>query len=400
MKSNKVLVIVLIVLAIVIVFATPKLTKRIPGSLVAVIFCTLIVQLLHIPVDTIGRTVAGQETPLALGLPKFSSPVTDWFDVFVNLSAIFRAAIAIALLGSIESLLSAVVADGMTGTKHRSNTELFAQGIANIVTPFYGGIPATGAIARTATNIRNGGRTPVAGIIHAGVLLLIVLCFGQYAAMIPLAALAGILITVAFNMSEYRLFGKMFYRAPKSDTAVMLITFCLTVFLDLTIAIPTGLILACFLFMRRMEKVFDTGSLDKSLPQLSEDDPHEDAMTLRVFDVPDGVHLYEISGPFFFGAAGKFQDAVEGKACHVIILRMRNMPMLDLTGVNAIEELLRRAEKDNTTVLCTGIRPQPHSVMRKYGLLERIRAENIHETIVNALLHAGEIVQTKMAKKP
>ncbi len=191
----------------------------------------------------------------------------------------------------------------------------------------------------------------------------------------------------------------MFYRAPKSDTAVMLITFCLTVFLDLTIAIPTGLILASFLFMRRMEMVFKTGTVDHRLTDLSEDDPHEDPMSLRVFDVPDGVHVYEINGPFFFGAAGKFQEATEGEACRVIILRMRNMPMLDLTGVNALEELLRRAEKDNTTVLFTGIRPQPHTVMRKYGLLERIHAENIHETIVEALPHAAEIVQEQLALK-
>ncbi len=389
----------LAVATIVIVFATPRLTKRIPGSLIAVVLCTLVVQLFQIPVDTIGRTVAGQETPLNPGLPTFANPVSDWSAVIPNLSQIFSAAVAIALLGSIESLLSAVVADGMTGTKHRSNTELVAQGIANVVVPFFGGIPATGAIARTATNIRNGGRTPVAGIIHAGVLLLIVLCFGRYAAMIPLATLAGILITVSINMSEYRLFGRMFYRAPKSDTAVMLFTFLLTVFLDLTIAIPTGLVLASFLFMRRMELAFNTDSVDQHLSTLSDDDPHEDPMALRLFDVPDGVHVYEINGPFFFGAAGKFQEATEGEACRVIILRMRNVPILDLTGVNALEELLRRAEKDNTTVLFTGIRPQPHSVMRKYGLLDRISADHIHAAIVEALPHAAEIVQEQIARK-
>lgn len=217
--------------------------------------------------------------------------------------------------------------------------------------------------------------------------------------MIPLAALAGILITVAINMSEFRLFVKMIYRAPKSDTTVMLITFLLTVFLDLTIAIPTGLILASFLFMRRMEMAFNTGSVDHRLAMLSEDDPHEDPASLRVFEVPEGVHVYDINGPFFFGAAGKFQAAIEGEACRVIILRMRNVPVMDATGVNALEELLRRAENDNTTVLFTAIRSQPHSVMRKYGLLERIKAEHIHETIVQALLHAAEIVQEQISKK-
>ena len=386
----------LAILTVGIVYAVPRITKRIPGSLVAVILCTILVQLCNIPVDTIGHAVGKESVPLELGLPKFVNPVSDWSSVMPNLSNIFSAAIAIALLGSIESLLSAVVADGMTGTKHRSNTELVAQGIANIATPFFGGIPATGAIARTATNIRNGGRTPIAGMIHAIVLLGIILCFGKYAAMIPLATLAGILITVAINMSEYRLFRTMVFRAPKSDIAVMLITFFLTIFLDLTISIPTGLILASFLFMRRMEMAFNTGSIDHRLSALSEDDPHEDPISLRIFDVPEGVHIYEISGPFFFGVAGKFQAAIEGKACRVIILRMRNVPVMDATGVNALEELLRRAKNDHTTVLFTGIRPQPHSVMRKFGLLEQISSEHIHETIVDALLHAAEIVEEEL----
>ncbi|MDR0870415.1 MAG: STAS domain-containing protein [Planctomycetaceae bacterium] len=385
-------------LSLTVIYITPKFTKRVPGSLIAVLVCTVIVQVFQIPVDTIGRTVGKEPIPLELGFPRFSSPVTDWAVLIPNLTSIFSAAFAIAMLGSIESLLSAVVADGMTGTKHRSNTELVAQGIANVMTPFFGGIPATGAIARTATNIRNGGRTPVAGIVHAFTLLFIVLCFGKYAAMIPLASLAGILITVSINMSEYRIFGKMLRRAPKSDIAVMLITFFLTVFLDLTIAIPVGLILASFLFMRRMEQEFGTNSADNQLASLSDDDPHEDPMALRVFEVPDGVHVYNIRGPFFFGAASKFQQAIEGAACRVIILRMLHVPILDATGVNAIEELLRRAEKDRTVILVSGIRPQPMKVLNKYGLLDRIGRVNIHATIVEALPHAAEIVQEQLAK--
>ncbi|GHT17904.1 sodium-independent anion transporter [Planctomycetales bacterium] len=385
--------------SIFVIFLTPRFTNRIPGSLIAVILSTVLVAVFYIPVDTIGQTIGKEPTPLVLGMPVFTIPTLDWQTIFPNLSNIFSAAVAIAMLGAIESLLSAVVADGMIGTKHKSNTELVAQGIANLVTPFYGGIPATGAIARTATNIRNGGRTPIAGIIHAFTLLVIILFFGKYAAMIPLAALAGILMTVAINMSDYRLFFRMVHRAPKSDTSVMLITFFLTVFLDLTIAIPVGLILASFLFMRRMEHAFGTGLVDDQLYVLGDDDPHEDPTALRLFDVPDGVHVYEVNGPFFFGAAGKFQSATAGAACYAVIFRMRNVPMMDATGVNALEELLRKAEKDKTVVIFSGIREQPMSVMKKYGLLEKIGDANIHATIVEALLYAAEIVEERLHRE-
>jgi SulP family sulfate permease len=384
--------------SIAVILLTPRFTNRVPGSLIAVIVCTLVVCFLRIPVDTIGQTLGQDPTPLEFGLPTFKLPVSDWQSIMPNLSNIFNAAVAIAMLGAIESLLSAVVADGMTSMTHRSNTELVAQGIANVITPFYGGIPATGAIARTATNIRNGGRTPIAGIIHAFTLLAIVLCFGKYAAMIPLAALAGILITVAINMSDYRMFARMIYSAPKSDISVMLITFFLTVFLDLTIAIPVGLILASFLFMNRMEHVFGTGLADNQL-HIFDDDPHEDPMALRLFDVPDGVHVYEVHGPFFFGAAGKFQTATAGTSCRVLILRMRNVPIMDATGVNVLEELLRRTDKDKTTVLFSGIQQQPHTVMRRYGLFDKIKTDNIHETIVEALLHAADIVAEELRRE-
>jgi SulP family sulfate permease len=387
------------VFSVAVILLTPRWTKRVPGSLVAVFVCSVAVAVFHIPVDTIGQTVGKEAVPLHLDLPVFAFPVCDWNRVFANMSNIVNAAVAIAMLGAIESLLSAVVADGMTSMKHRSNTELVAQGIANVITPFYGGIPATGAIARTATNIRNGGRTPVAGIVHAVALLGIVFCFGKYAAMIPLAALAGILIAVALNMSEYRLFFRMIRRAPKSDTSVMMLTFFLTVFLDLTIAIPVGLILASFLFMRRMEHEFGTGLADNQLHKFCDDDPLEDPMALRLFDVPDGVHVYEVSGALFFGAAGKFQAATSGTACRVLIFRMRKVPMMDLTGVNAIEELLHKAEKDKTTVIFTGIQQQPLLVMERYGLVEKIGCQNIHKTIVEALPYAADIVEEQLAKE-
>lgn len=380
------------VISIFIILVSPCITKRVPGSLFAVLICTLIVMIFKLPVDTIGQTVGQQPTELKLGIPQISVPEIDWSAI----SPIFSAAVTIAMLGAIESLLSAVVADGMIGTKHSSNTELAAQGIANIVVPFFGGIPATGAIARTATNIRNGGRTPVAGLIHAVTLFVIVLFFGKYAAKIPLAALAGILIMTAINMSQYRLCSKVIFRAPKSDVSVMLITFLLTVFLDLTIAIPVGLILASFLFMRRMEGMFDTGSMDNRLYKLCDDDPDEDPFALRLFEVPDGVHVYEIYGPFFFGAASKFQVSIAGIQCRVIILRMRNVPMMDLTGVNVLEELLVRAARTNMTILLSGVKPQPMNVMKKYGLLEKIGSEHIFNTIVEALPAAAEIVEKEL----
>ncbi|MDR1923932.1 MAG: STAS domain-containing protein [Planctomycetaceae bacterium] len=380
------------VLSVLTILVVPCITKRVPGSLFAVIICTLIVAIFQLPVDTIGQTVGRPATELRLGFPQFSIPEFDWSKI----SPIFIAAVTIAMLGAIESLLSAVVADGMIGTKLRSNTELVAQGLANMVVPFFGGIPATGAIARTATNIRNGGRTPIAGIIHAITLFIIVICFGKYAAKIPLPALGGILIMVAINMSQFRMFSRVLFRAPKSDVAVMLITFLLTVLLDLTIAIPVGLILASFLFMRRMEGTFDMGTVDHRLYKLCDDDPDEDPLALRLFEVPDGVHVYEIYGPFFFGAASKFQAAMSGIKCRVIILRMRNMPMMDLTGVSALEELLDRAAKTNMTILLTGLRTQPENVMRKYGLLDKIGQEHILHTIVEALPAAAEIVEQEL----
>ncbi|MDR1290156.1 MAG: STAS domain-containing protein [Planctomycetaceae bacterium] len=379
-------------LSVFIILFSPYVTKRIPGSLFAVVICTLVVLLFRLPVDTIGQTLGHAPTELKLGIPQFSVPEIDWSKI----SPIFSAAVTIAMLGAIESLLSAVVADGMIGTKHNSNTELVAQGMANIVVPFFGGIPATGAIARTATNIRNGGRTPIAGLIHAVTLFVIVLFFGRYAAKIPLAALAGILVTVAIDMSQYRLFSKVVLRAPKSDISVMLLTFFLTVFLDLTIAIPLGLILASFLFMRRMEGMFDTGSVDHRLHKLCDDDPDEDPFALRLFEVPDDVHVYEIHGPFFFGAASKFQAAIAGIRCRVIILRMRNVPTMDLTGVSVLEELLERAARNDTTIFFTGVRPQPMNVMKKYGVLDKIGRDHIFNTIVEALPAAAEIVEQEL----
>ncbi|MGL6226111.1 MAG: SulP family inorganic anion transporter [Thermoguttaceae bacterium] len=381
----------LAVLTLLIITCTPRISKRIPGSLIAVLVCTLLVTFLNIPVDTIGQKVGEEAMSLQMSFPAFGVPQIDWS----HFRDLFRAAIAIAILGAIESLLSAVVADGMTGMRHRSNTELVAQGIANVITPFFGGIPATGAIARTATNVKNGGRTPIAGLIHAVVLLGIVLCLGRYAAMIPLCTLAGILMVVSFNMSEHLHFRRMF-NAPKSDLSIMLITFFLTVLLDLTTAIPVGLILASFLFMRHMEQMFRTGTVDHKLHSLFEDDPHEDPLALRLFDVPDGVHIIEINGPFFFGAVSKFNAVFDADIPRVLILRMKNVPVIDATGLHSLEEIVERAERIGAKVLITGIQQQPFCVLKRYGLLEKIGTGHLHPTIVDALPHAAEIIEEEI----
>ncbi|MGL6195197.1 MAG: SulP family inorganic anion transporter, partial [Thermoguttaceae bacterium] len=383
----------LALLSILIIVFTPRFSKKIPGSLVAIVVCTVLTAVFNLPVDTIGQKVGEAAVPIQMGIPTFSMPQFDTS----HFKELFRAAIAIAMLGAIESLLSAVVADGMIGSRHRSNTELIAQGIANVVTPFFGGIPSTGAIARTATNVKNGGRTPVAGMIHAVVLLGIVLCLGSYAAMIPLCSLAGILLVVSFNMSEARHFIRMF-RAPRSDVIVMVITVVLTVFLDLTIAIPVGLVLASFNFMRRMEQNFHAAAVDDKLYTLTEDDPHEDPTALRLFDLPDGVHVFEIHGPFFFGAVSKFQEAIEKDMPHVLILRMRNVPVMDATGLHSLEEIVNKAHKNGATLIISGLQQQPYHVLKKFGLWEKIGAKNFHHTIVNAILHAGEIIEEEYSR--
>ncbi|MDR1493479.1 MAG: sulfate permease [Planctomycetaceae bacterium] len=374
------------VLTIALVLFAPKFSKRIPGSLVAIIICTALVALIKIPVETIGTRFK----EINMGVPRLQIP-TFQLSMFKEL---LPSAVTIAMLGAIESLLSAVVADGMIGGKHRSNTELIAQGIANLASPLFGGLPATGAIARTATNVKNGGRTPFAGMIHAVVLLIAILCFGRLVALIPMAALGGMLIIVSINMSEYRLFLRMF-KAPKSDIIVMLTTFLLTVFMDLTVAIPLGMIMASFLFMRRMEKTFGAGEIH-ALHRLQTYDPEEDQTALHVFDIPDGVQVYEINGPFFFGAASKFQSLIQSDMPLVLILRMRNVPVIDATGMNAFEDLVKRAQKRKTTVMITGIQPQVRNMLEKFGLLREIGSFNIFKTLTDALPYAAEIVQAEL----
>jgi SulP family sulfate permease len=372
------------VLALVLIQLWPRVTHRLPGSLVAILVTTAAVHLFDLPVETIGSRFGA--VPHTFPTPRL--PSVSW-ETFTQM---FSPALTVALLGAIESLLSAVVADGMTGTRHRSNMELIGQGIANLAAPIFGGIPATGAIARTATNIKNGGRTPVAGIIHAVTLLLIMLFFGQWAALIPMATLAAILIVVSYNMSEWHLFVKLL-RSPKSDIAVLLTTFFLTVLIDLTVAIQIGMVMAAFLFMNRMANVTQAGFLKKTM-QDDEENP-DDPLATAKRTIPDGVEVFEIDGPFFFGAADKFKDALRQVETtpKVLILRMRNVPAMDATGLRALEDVYEKTRREGTQLVLSGVHAQPLVAMQRSGFLDRIGEENTFDHIDLALERAQALVQ-------
>jgi sulfate permease, SulP family len=371
---------VVAVAAFTIILVWPKVSTKIPGPFVALIVTTLGVQLLHLPVETIGARFGA----IHAGLPKPAIPGVSW----ATITALAGPAFTIAFLAGIESLLSAVVADGMIGGRHRSNMELVAQGVANIVSPLFGGMPATGAIARTATNVKNGGRTPVAGMVHAITLLLITLFFGRWASLIPLATLAAILVVVAFHMSEWRTFVSEF-RAPKSDVAVLLTTFLLTVLVDLTVAIEVGMVLAAFLFMRRMAEVTNISVLTHEFTDPVDDFEHDpNAVRRRV--IPDGVQVYEITGPFFFGAAEMFKDRVgriAGKP-KVLIVRLRHVPAIDSTGLHALRDLARRSQKEGTLVILSDVHAQPVVALERSGMYDELGEENIHGNIDDALNRA------------
>ena len=363
------------VITITISLLTPKVTSKIPGSFIAIILVTAVVQIFELPIATI-ETVFGEiPNTIALSMPQFQ---------FADLLNYLAPAVTIALLGAIESLLSAVVADGMIGGNHRSNTELIAQGIANIVTPFFGGIPATGAIARTATNIKNGGRTPVAGIVHAVTLLLIMLFFGRFAKLIPMSCLAGILIIVAYNMSEWRSFINVL-KSSKFDVIVLLVTFVLTVIVDLTVAIEIGIVLSALLFMKRMA---DTAPSDES-----EEDP---VLTEQQFDIPEGVNVYEINGPFFFASARQYSTVLHriGNRSKVLIIRMRYVPFIDVTGIYNLTNTIKRLQKEGIQVLLSGVQPHVLQELDKSGVLAMVGGENVHNHFDDAIEQACMIVKT------
>lgn len=366
---------------IVLLKLWPRVSIRVPGSLVALIVTTLIVQIFGLEVETIGSRFG--EIPTRLPAPSFPA---------INLAVlrdVFSDAIAIALLGSIESLLSAVVADGMIGSRHNSNTELVAQGVANMVSPLFGGLPATGAIARTATNVRNGAVSPVSGLVHSVVLLLIMLFFGRWAELIPMATLAGILVVVAHNMGEWRLFAKILH-SSRADATVLLITFTLTVVIDLVVAIQFGVILAAFLFMKRMADVTQVG-ISLSGDEVEEtNDP--DSITLR--RVPKGVRVFEINGPFFFGAVDKFRTTVAalGVDYKIVIVRMRAVPAVDMSGLNALESFISSCHKKKIPVILSGLRDQPMSMLYTSGLIDLLGERNACRHIDQALARAHEIL--------
>jgi sulfate permease, SulP family len=369
---------------VAILLLWPKVSERIPGPFVALIATTAAVALLDLPVETI-RDRFG-EIRGSVPAPHLPFDASDMS--LVQLRSLLGPAFAIALLGGIESLLSAVVADGMIGGRHRSNMELVAQGVANIVTPLFGGIPATGAIARTATNVKNGGRTPVAGITHAVTLLLIALFFGKWAGLVPMATLAGILVVVAWHMGEWKSFFAEF-RAPKSDVAVLLATFAITVLVDLVVAIEVGMVLAAFLFMKRMSEVTNVSVVTQAMAD-EPDDYESDPNAVRRRRVPPGVVIYEVNGPFFFGAAETFRDTLGATQQHpkVLIVRLRKVPAIDSTGIRAISDLLRRARRDGQLLLLSDVHAQPLVALGRSYLLDEIGDEQLFGNIDDALNRA------------
>ena len=368
--------------SVAIIMLWPRVSRRIPGPLIALLATTAAAQLLHLDVETIGSRFGA----LAAQLPHPVAPHVSYADAV----RLVRPAFTIALLGAIESLLSAVVSDGMIGGQHRSNMELVAQGVANITSPLFGGIPATGAIARTATNIKNGGRTPVAGMMHALTVLLITLFFGRWAGLIPMATLAGILLVVAYQMSEWRVF-RAELTSPRSDVLVLVATFGLTVFVDLTVAIEVGMVLAAFLFMRRMASLANVSQVRMDM---TEDEGVDD---LRTQLLPRGVDVYEINGPFFFGAAETFKDTlalVAGKP-KVLILRMRRVPVIDATGLHALKDVVHRSRRDGTMVLLCEVQPQPLQALRRSVLIDEIGEEHVLPSLESAIECANEELEVR-----
>lgn len=357
-----------------------KIIKKVPGSFLAIVLVTLIVTLLKLPVQTI-QSLFG-DIP---GTISFQAPHFEWG----SLKEYIQPAFTIALLGAIQSLLSADVADGMTGGRHRSNTELVAQGIANIVTPFLGGFPATGAIARTATNIKNGARTPVSGIIHAITLLVILLLFSKWTTLIPMSCIAGILIVVAYNMSEGRSFVRIL-KGSKYDVLILLIAFFLTVFVDLTMAIEVGMVFSAMLFMQRMSKLTNIESVD------IDNDILENYSSL-----PQGVDVYEITGPFFFAAAQSYKETLKEIAgdSKVLILRMRYVPFIDLTGILIFQEIIRDFRIRKVTIVLSGVRPEVRKTLLECGLAEIIGNDFVCDNFGEAVRKATEELGKKMLFK-
>lgn len=374
------------IISVFIIAITPKFSKKIPGSLIAIVVVTAAVYCIKTYAGITSIDTIGDRFSIQAQLPEANVPSLDW-EAIKNL---FPVAVTIAVLGAIESLLSATVADGVIGDRHDSNTELIAQGIANIISPIFGGIPATGAIARTMTNINNGGRTPVSGIVHAVVLLLILLFLMPLAQYIPMACLAGVLVIVSYNMSGWRTFMALL-RNPKSDVVVLLITFFLTVIFDLTIAIEVGLLIACVLFMKRVMETTEISVIRDEIDPNQESDleVHEEHITL-----PKGIEVYEINGPYFFGIATKFEEIMSqlGDRPKIRIIRMRKVPFIDSTGIHNLANLCEMSQKENIHIILSGVNPKVHQVLEKSGFYELLGEDNICSNINEAVAKATETI--------
>lgn len=372
--------------SVVLIAVTPKFLRRIPGSLVAIVVMTAAVWLLHRYMGVEGIDTIGDRFTIRAELPGVALPEMNWEAI----RSLFPVAVTIAILGAIESLLSATVADGVIGDRHDSNTELIAQGAANLLTPLFGGIPATGAIARTMTNINNGGRTPVAGIVHAVVLLLILLLFMPLAQYIPMACLAGVLAVVAYNMSGWRTF-RALLRNPRADVAVLLITFFLTVVFDLTVAIEVGLLIACVLFLKRVMETTEISVIRDEIDPSAGSDvaSHEEHLA-----VPPGVEVYEINGPYFFGIATKFEELMArmGDRPRVRIIRMRRVPFIDSTGIHNLTTLCEMSRREKITVVLSGVNDPVRAALERSGLYAFLGAANVCPDIQAALARAAELV--------
>jgi SulP family sulfate permease len=380
--------------SLVVLIVWPRISRRIPAPFVAMVLATLVVKLFALPVATIGSRFGSVPS----SLPSPHLPAIPWG----HLGTFISPALTVALLAAIESLLSAVVADGMINTRHKSNMELVAQGIANIASPIFGGIPATGAIARTATNIKSGGRTPLAGITHAVTLLLILLLLGRWAVMVPLCSLAAILVMVSYHMSEWRSFRGLL-RAPRSDLVVLLLTFTLTVFVDLSVAVQVGVVVASLLFMRRMADITQVEGVTSDRGDAQNEDPGEITQTRRKgrrivdgLEVARGIEVFEVNGPFFFGAAEKLRDVISEIATppKVFILRMRHVPVIDATGIHALEQMALKCQTEGTMLLLAEIQQQPLRAIVRARKLEVFGGRpNLAKSLETALARANELVE-------
>ncbi len=376
---------------ILIIAITRRFVPRLPAMLIGMATATLATAAFGLDIETIGSRFG--DLPRTLPSPGLPSLDLDM------IRSLIPSAFTVGLLAAIESLLSATVADGMIGGRHRSNIELIGQGAANIGSAIFGGIPATGAIARTVTNIKSGAKSPVAGIIHAISLALMLLFLAPLAKTIPLAALAGILVVVSYNMSEVNHFIGLL-KAPKSDVMVLLTTFALTIFIDLTVAVEVGIVLAALLFIRRMSEVTNVGMITRDFQGNGEEENDPNSTSSRL--VPPGVEVFEIQGPFFFGAADRFKEAIRTieKPVPVIILRIRNVPAVDATGLHMIREFLHQCRKDSTTLVLSGVHTQPLSAMKRSGLWDEIGEKNILGNIDDALNRAREILGLPLLPPP